>query len=144
MINKVILVGNLGRDPELRYTQSGVAVCRLSIATTRKWKTQSGEKQEETEWHRVVVWNKQAEHCNTYLKKGRTVYIEGRLKTTSYVKDDETRYSTDVVADTVQFIGKGEGQGQPLSNSSQQHRQQQQNNNTGGYNGGPEGDDIPF
>lgn len=110
-INKVILIGNLGRDPELRYTQGGTAVCTLSIATTRSYNNRNNERVEETEWHRVVVWSKQAEFCNQYLTKGRQVYIEGRLQTRSYDdKDGIKRYSTEVVADTVQFLG-GRGGG---------------------------------
>lgn len=105
-VNKVILIGNLGRDPEIRYTQGGSSVCKLNLATTRQWlNKQSNERVEETEWHRVTVWGKQAEHCEKYLSKGSQVYVEGRLKTTSYEKDGVKRYSTDVVADTVQFLG---------------------------------------
>jgi single-strand DNA-binding protein len=113
-VNKVILIGNLGRDPELRYTQGGGPVASLSVATTRKWRNkQSNEMVEETEWHRVSVFGQQAEHCNNYLSKGRMVYVEGRLRTRSYDdKDGIKRYSTEVIADTVQFLGgRGEGGG---------------------------------
>jgi single-strand DNA-binding protein len=113
-VNKVILIGNLGRDPELRYTQSGTPVASLSVATTRKWRNkQTNELVEETEWHRVSVFGQQAEHCNNYLSKGRQVYVEGRLRTRSYEdKDGIKRYSTEIVADTVQFLGgRGEGGG---------------------------------
>ncbi|PRQ02372.1 Single-stranded DNA-binding protein [Enhygromyxa salina] len=113
-VNKVILIGNLGRDPELRYTQSGSPVANLSVATTRKWRNkQTNELVEETEWHRISVFGQQAEHCNNYLSKGRQVYVEGRLRTRSYDdKDGIKRYSTEVVADTVQFLGgRGEGGG---------------------------------
>jgi single-strand DNA-binding protein len=112
-VNKVILIGNLGRDPELRYTQSQTPVCQLSLATTRAYTNRNNERVEETEWHRVVVWGKQAEFCNQYLTKGRQVYIEGRLQTRSWDdKDGNKRYSTEVVADTVQFLGsRGEGGG---------------------------------
>ena len=111
-INKVILIGNLGRDPELRYTQGGTAVANLAVATTRSYfDKRKNERVEETEWHRVTVWGQQAEHCERYLSKGRQVYVEGRLKTTNYEdKDGIKRYSTDVVADTVQFLG-GRGGG---------------------------------
>jgi single-strand DNA-binding protein len=111
-INKVILIGNLGRDPELRYTQGGTAVATLNLATTRSYTKQgSNERVEETEWHRVTVWGKTAEFCNQYLSKGRQVYVEGRLQTRSYEdKDGIKRYSTDVVAETVQFLG-GRGGG---------------------------------
>ena len=106
-VNKVILIGNLGRDPELRYTQSGTPVASLNIATTRKWRNkQSNELVEETEWHRVSVFGQSAEHCNNYLSKGRQVYVEGRLRTRSYDdKDGNKRYATDIIADTVQFLG---------------------------------------
>ena len=111
-VNKVILIGNLGRDPELRYTQSGSPVASLSVATTRKWRNkQTNELVEETEWHRVSVFGQSAEHCNNYLSKGRQVYVEGRLRTRSYDdKDGIKRYSTEVIADTVQFLG-GRGGG---------------------------------
>lgn len=110
MVNKVIIIGNLGQDPELRYTQGGQAVCRLSIATSRKYlNKQSNEMVEETEWHRVTVWGKQAENCNTYLTKGRSVYVEGRLRTSSYEKDGQTHYSTEIVAEEVKFLGGGSG-----------------------------------
>lgn len=142
-INKVILVGNLGRDPELKYTQSGDAVCRLNVGTSRSWTNkQTSEKCEKTEWHRVTVWRKQAESCNAYLSKGSQVYIEGRIETTKYQdKNGNDRYSTDVVADTVQFLGgKPGGQsGQGQSNQSDGQQSPQTN--------GPEddmGDDIPF
>lgn len=105
-INKAIVVGNLGADPELRHTQSGTAVCRLSVATTRVWKNQqTNEQQSETEWHRITVWGKQAEHCDKYLSKGRQVYVEGRLRTTQYEKEGQKHYSTEIIADVVQFLG---------------------------------------
>lgn len=111
-VNKVILIGNLGRDPELRYTQSGTAVCQLSVATTRSYTNRNNERVEDTEWHRVVVWGKQGENCNQYLSKGRQVYVEGRLQTRSYEdKEGIKRYSTEVVADTVQFLSGGSGGG---------------------------------
>lgn len=107
-VNKVILVGNLGRDPEVRYSPEGAAICNVSIATTSQWKDKaSGEKREETEWHRVVFYNRLAEIAGEYLKKGRSVYIEGRLKTRKW-QDKETgadRYSTDIVADQMQMLG---------------------------------------
>ena len=109
-VNKVIIVGNLGRDPELRYTQSGQPVCNLAVATSRRYTNRNQEAVEETEWHRVVVWGKQAEHCNNYLSKGRQVYVEGRLKTSSYDRDGQRHYSTDVIAEPVQFLG-GRGGG---------------------------------
>lgn len=113
-VNKVILVGNLGRDPEVRYSPDGAAICNLSIATTSQWKDKSsGERREETEWHRVVLYNRLAEVAGEYLKKGRQVYIEGRLKTRKW-QDKDTgadRYSTDVVGDQMQMLG-GRGGGE--------------------------------
>lgn len=109
-VNKAIILGHLGRDPELRYLQSGQPVCKLNIATSRRYTNKANESVEETEWHRVSVWGKQAEHCNNYLTKGRQVYVEGRLRTSSYDKDGQKHYTTEIVADTVQFIGgRGEG-----------------------------------
>jgi single-strand DNA-binding protein len=111
-VNKAIILGNLGRDPELRHTPGGKAVATLRIATNEVWTDQSGERQERTEWHTVVVWGRQAENCNQYLKKGRSVYIEGRLTTRKWQdKDGKDRYSTEIVADRVQFIGGGTGGG---------------------------------
>ena len=106
-INKVILIGNLGKDPELRYTGSGTAVANFSIATSERWKNgESGNFEERTEWHNVVVWGKQGENCNQYLSKGRPVYIEGKLQTRSWQdKDGNKRYTTEVVAQTVKFLG---------------------------------------
>lgn len=113
-INKVILIGHLGRDPELRYMQNGSPVASLNIATSRRWKNkQTNEMVEETEWHRVSVFGVQAEHCSNYLSKGRMVYVEGRLKTRSYDdKDGVKKYSTEIIAEDVQFLGgRGEGGG---------------------------------
>jgi single-strand DNA-binding protein len=106
-VNKVIILGNLGRDPELRYTPSGAAVCNVSIATTRNWKSKdSGERQEETEWHRVVFYDRLAEIAGEYLKKGRPVYVEGRLKTRKWQdKDGKDNYTTEVIAEQMQLLG---------------------------------------
>ena len=107
-VNKVILVGNLGRDPEVRYSPDGAAICNVSIATTSQWKDKAtGERREETEWHRVVFYNRLAEIAGEYLRKGRSVYVEGRLKTRKW-QDKETgadRYSTEIVADQMQMLG---------------------------------------
>ena len=105
-VNKVILLGNLGRDPETRYTTGGEAVTNLRIATSEQWKDKSGEKQERTEWHSVVLFGRQAEVAGEYLKKGRSVYIEGRMQTRKYTdKEGVEKYSTEVVADRMQLIG---------------------------------------
>jgi single-strand DNA-binding protein len=105
-VNKAILVGNLGRDPELRYTQNGQAVVNFTLATSENWTDKSGEKVERTEWHRVVVWGKTGEMCAQYLSKGRTVYVEGRIQTREWEdKDGNKRYTTEINAQTVNFIG---------------------------------------
>jgi single-strand DNA-binding protein len=107
-VNKVILVGNLGADPELKYTPSSRALCNLRIATTEVFKDKSGQRQEKTEWHRVTVWGEQGENCSKYLSKGRSVYVEGRLQTRSYEKEGQKHYATDIVADRVVFLGGGD------------------------------------
>src|SRR2546425_2296245 len=107
-VNKVILVGNLGKDPEVRFTPSGRAVAKFSLATTDSWMDQESGRQERTEWHNIVVWGKQAESCGQYLTKGRQVYIEGSLRSRSYDdKDGNKRYITEIVAQRVQFLGGG-------------------------------------
>lgn len=109
-VNKVIILGRLGQDPELKYTPGGMAVCNFSIATSESWADKSGQKQERTEWHRVVVWGKLGELCNQYLTKGRQAYIEGSLQTRSWDdKNGQKRYTTEVLAKTVQFIGANTG-----------------------------------
>jgi single-strand DNA-binding protein len=123
-VNKVIVLGNLGRDPELRYTPSGSAVCNVSIATTRNWKSKdSGERQEETEWHRVVFYDRLAEIAGEYLKKGRPVYVEGRLKTRKWAdKDGKDQYTTEVIAEQMQLLGgreEGGGGGGGFSRGGQ-------------------------
>jgi single-strand DNA-binding protein len=114
-VNKVILIGNLGKDPEVRYTPNGNAVCNLRLATTRNWKDKAtGDKVEETEWHSVVLYDRQAEVAGEYLRKGRPVYIEGRLKTRKWQdKDGNDRYTTEIVADSMQLLGGREGMGAP-------------------------------
>jgi len=110
-VNKVILMGNLGRDPEVRYSPDGAAVCNVSIATTSSWKDKtSGERREETEWHRVVFYNRLAEIAGEYLKKGRPVYVEGRIKTRKWQnKEGVDQYTTEVVADNMQLLGGRDG-----------------------------------
>jgi len=126
-VNKVILVGNLGRDPEVRYSPDGGAICNMSVATTSSWKDKAtGEKREETEWHRVVLYNRLAEIAGEYLKKGRSVYLEGRLKTRKW-QDKDTgadRYSTEVVADQMQMLGGREDGGTGGSGYDDAPRQQ--------------------
>jgi len=105
-VNKVILIGNLGKDPELKYTPSGAAVTNFSMATTDRWKDKDGNSQERTEWHNIVLWGRQAEIAKEYLSKGRSVYIEGRIQTRTYDdKDGNKRYFTEIVGERMQFLG---------------------------------------
>lgn len=104
-MNKVILVGNLGADPEVRYTAGGTAVCKFSLATSRRFTGKDGQKQEKTEWHRIVTWAKLAEICGQYLAKGKEVYIEGRIEYGSYEKDGVKHYTTDIVAENMHMLG---------------------------------------
>lgn len=120
-VNKVTLLGNLGRDPEVRYTPEGTAITTISLATTSQWKDRAtGEKREETEWHRVVFYNRLAEIAGEYLKKGRSIYIEGRLKTRKWQDKTtgEDRYSTEVVAGELQMLGSGDKR-QPVNNQGE-------------------------
>ena len=139
-INKVILVGRLGKDPEVRYTPSGDAVANFNIATSETWKDKNtGEKQERTEWHRIVAWRKLGEICGEYLSKGRQVYVEGKLQTRSWEKDGVTRYSTEIVASDVQFLGdRGSSASGPSDGDTSSPGET-------GMPGPPPGDDdIPF
>ena len=119
-VNKVILMGNLGRDPEVRYMPNGEAVANFSIATTENWKDKSGNAQSKTEWHNIVMYRRLAEIAGEYLKKGRPVYIEGRLQTREWEKDGVKRYSTEIIGDSMQLLG-----GKDSSDDSA--KQQQQN-----------------
>ena len=135
MVNKVILVGNLGKDPDVRFTASGRAVCKFPVATSERWTDQQGQKQERTEWHNVVVWGKQAETCGQYLAKGRQVFVEGSIHTRSYDdKDGNKRYITEIVARDVRFLGGGRGGAEAPASAP------------AGEEAGPpsEEDDIPF
>ena len=119
-VNKVILVGNLGRDSELRFTPGGAAVATLNLATTEVWNDKQGQKQEKTEWHRVVLWGKQAESLQEYLTKGKQIYVEGRLQTRQWDdKDGNKKYTTEVKADRITLLGGGGG-GRSLDRSSGQ------------------------
>jgi single-strand DNA-binding protein len=157
-VNKVILVGNLGKDPELRYTASGTAVANFSLATTEKYKDRDGNSQEKTEWHNIVVWRQLAEICGKYLTKGKQVYIEGKIQTRSYDdRDGNKRYITEIVVDQMQMLGRagednsgGSGGGyqrreqrqeRPASNNRQQQSPQQNQYEEPPFN--PD-DDIPF
>ncbi len=115
-VNKVILVGNLGRDPEVRFMPNGEAVCNFSIATTDSWKDKAGAKQERTEWHNIVMYRKLAEIAGEYLKKGRPVYVEGRLQTRKWqTKEGQDRYTTEIIADQMQMLGGRDGGGSNAS-----------------------------
>lgn len=131
-VNKVILVGNLGRDPEVRYTAEGSAITSISVATTSTWKDRnSGERREETEWHRVTFFNRLAEIAGEYLKKGRSVYIEGRLKTRKYTDANGVeKYATDIIAEQMQMLGGRDGGGDFGGDSG---------GRSGGYGGGSSG-----
>ncbi|HLX22887.1 MAG TPA: single-stranded DNA-binding protein [Usitatibacter sp.] len=110
-VNKVIIVGNLGRDPETRYMPEGGAITNISVATTDKWKDKNGEMQEKTEWHRVAFFGKLAEIAGEYLKKGSQVYVEGRLQTREWEKDGVKRYTTEIIANQMQMLGSRQGMG---------------------------------
>jgi single-strand DNA-binding protein len=157
MVNRVILVGNLGKDPEVRYTSGGQAVANLRIATSRSWTDkQSGQRKEETEWHDVEVWGKQAEQCGEYLSKGRQVYVEGRLKTDKWQDKttNQERSKVKVVAETVRFLGgKGGGAGPAGAGGGGGGRPPSDDmppgdlddgSHGGGGGGGSGPDDIPF
>lgn len=139
-VNKVILIGRLGRDPEIRYSQQGVAVVNFSIATSEQWTDKNtGDKQEKTEWHRVVAFGKPAEILEKYLSKGQQVYIEGRLQTRNYEKDGQTHYITEVVVNNFQFLGGGKADNQGGGLYQQDSGYQQGGQPGGGYQqqGGP-------
>mgnify|MGYP000034507044 FL=1 len=121
-VNKVILMGNLGRDPEVRFMPNGDAVCNFSIATTDTWKDKAGERQEKTEWHNIVMYRRLAEIAGEYLKKGRPVYIEGRLQTRKWqTKEGQDRYSTEIIADSMQMLG-GLDSSSPQENSNAEEK----------------------
>ena len=140
-VNKVILIGNLGANPELRYTQGQQAVANLRLATTEKWTDKSGQKQEATEWHRVVVWGKQAEICGQYLTKGRQVYIEGSIRTRQWQdQQGQKRFTTEIVARNVQMLG---GRGERPAGESEATVPPDEATLRDDFGGGPD-DDIPF
>jgi single-strand DNA-binding protein len=136
-LNKVQLIGNLGKDPELKYTPSGVAVATFSIATSESWKDQEGNQQEKTEWHNIVAWRKLAEICGEYLKKGKKVYLEGKLQTRNYEKDGIKRYVTEIVADQLIMLDGGGGAGKGNSGGTASE-------STPMASEAPKDDDLPF
>lgn len=156
-VNKAILVGRLGADPEMRSTQSGTSVANFRMATNRTWTNNQGERQEETEWHRIVVFGRQAEICDEYLSKGRQVYVEGRIQTNEWEdREGNTRYTTEVVANSVKFLsggggGSAGGRGGPPPPSEPPGGFDQTQSSGGGGGGGSDysdesfdDDDIPF
>jgi single-strand DNA-binding protein len=154
-VNKVILMGNLGRDPEVRFMPNGDAVCNFSIATTDSWKDKAGERQEKTEWHNIVMYRRLAEIAGEYLKKGRPVYLEGRLQTRKWqTKEGQDRYTTEVIADSMQMLGGRDGapaqESQPSSQPEARDEFDQtpsRNNQSGSSNSSSFDefeDDIPF
>jgi single-strand DNA-binding protein len=150
MLNKVLLIGNLGRDPEVRSLPSGQPVANFTLATTRKWKDKNGQKQEQTEWHRIVLWGKQAESLQEYLTKGKQIYVEGRIQTKSWEdrQSGEKKYSTEIVCDNFQMLGgRGgdfEGGGAPAGSYGGGGGPSYDDQGGGGVGGVPEDDDIPF
>jgi single-strand DNA-binding protein len=147
-VNKVILVGNLGADPDMRYTPSGTGVCELRLATNESWTDKSGQRQERTEWHRIVVWGKRAEVVSKYLSKGRQVYVEGKLRTRTWDdKEGNKRYTTEIIANDVQFLGGGGGGGGGRGGGGDDFPPPgEPDYGYGGGGGGGSGpdDDIPF
>ena len=140
-VNKVMLIGNLGKDPELRFTPNGKALAKFSVATSEKWTDQQGQKQERTEWHNVVVWGKQAEACGQYLTKGRQVFVEGSIRSRSYDdKDGNNKYMTEIIARDVRFLGGGGGGGGGAGRVPQEAGVSA----PPGEDPGPPDDDIPF
>jgi len=143
-----MLIGRLGQDPELKYTPGGAAVCNFSIATSESWTDKSGQKQEKTEWHRIVVWGKLAELCNQYLGKGRQAFVEGRLQTRSWDdKEGQKRYTTEVMANTVQFLDSKQAATGSIG-AEKQTANSETSNNAPAYNIEANdqfaSDDIPF
>jgi single-strand DNA-binding protein len=146
MVNKVMLVGNLGRDPEVRSTPSGQSVAEFSLATSRKWKDREGNRQEQTEWHRVVCWGRQAEVAGQYLKKGKQIYVEGRIQTSSWddKQSGEKRYKTEIICDNFQMLGRrDEGGGGGGGGGGGYDQQGPPPSGPAGVGGGGD-DDIPF
>ena len=141
-LNKVQLIGNLGNDPEVRYTQSGTAVCNFSLATNSVWKDKRGEKQTSVTWHRCVAWGKTAENIGQYLEKGRQAYVEGRLENREWTdKDDIKRYTMEVVVENIQFLGGGSSDRNQQNSNPSNSTVPQGNKN---YEEPVPEDDIPF
>jgi len=146
MLNKVMLIGNLGADPEVRYTQDGTCVCNIRVATTERWKNRNGEPQERTEWHRVVLWGRLGEIAGQYLSKGRQVYIEGRLETRKWTdKEGNERYTTEIRAQTMQMLGgRGGTPAEPAPAKAAPPAAGDPFADSPDFEAPPEDDDIPF
>jgi len=143
-VNKAILIGNLGRDPEVRYTPSGTAVANFSLATTENWTNRDGEQQSRTEWHRIVAWGRLGEICGEYLSKGSQVYIEGSIQTNEWEdQEGNKRKTTEIRAWRMQMLG-ARAQGEPLSNESFGPEPEEASSEPGTASGNPTEDDIPF
>ncbi len=153
-VNKVILIGNLGRDPELRYTQSGTPVTNFPVATTESWNKKDGDREEKTEWHRIVAWGRTAELCVQYLSKGRKVYIEGRLQTNEWENREGIKQrTTEIVANVVHFLDRPRGDGARRGDGGDSSRSNERRDNEDSFVANPRrgasgdddaGDDIPF
>ena len=148
-VNKAILVGNLGKDPEIRFTGTGRAVCKFPLATTTSWNDNEGTRQERTEWHNVIVWGKQGENCGKFLSKGRQVFVEGEIRTRNYDdKDGNKRYITEIIAQNVRFLGGGAGGGRGAAGGDPGWPEESAGGMGGGGGGGgapaTDDDDIPF
>jgi single-strand DNA-binding protein len=143
-VNKAILIGNLGRDPEVRYTPSGTAVANFSLATTENWTNRDGEQQSRTEWHRIVAWGRLGEICGEYLSKGSQVYIEGSIQTNEWEdQEGNKRKTTEIRAWRMQMLG-GRAQAEPLSNGSFGPEPEKASSEPETASGNPTEDDIPF
>lgn len=152
-VNKAILIGNLGKDPEVRYLQDNTAVASLSLATSETFKNKAGEKVTSTEWHKVILWRKLAEVAEKYLKKGMTVYIEGKIKTRKYEKEGKTYYTTEIFAESLQMLGGKEHDGQSQAEKNGADMAKASMQDTGlppsdiggpGYNPDDKDNDLPF
>ena len=146
MLNKVLLIGNLGRDPEVRSTTSGQPVASFTLATSRRWKDKNGQRQEQTEWHNIVCWGRQAEVAGQYLTKGKQIYVEGRIQTRSWEdrQSGEKRYRTEIVCDNFQMLGsRGDAEGMGGGRSTAAPPETSYDD-IGYGGGGADDDDIPF
>lgn len=151
-VNKVILVGRLGKDPDLRYTTSGTAVANFTLATSERFKDRNGEQQERTEWHNLVAWRQLAEICGKYLKKGKQIYVEGKIQTRSYDdRDGNKKYITEIIVDQMQMLGRADEDGGGSRRSEPQYQEEPSSRSRNDFGGSSDSeppfnpdDDIPF